>query len=365
MALFTITWQISVVDVAGYSTWSSLAFHPGGQASVAYHSSINHQLRLAVQNPDGTWAPQVVDTSFGDSFPWLRYRGAQPGISYGSVTYPGGDTSHPLYQMKFAIFQGTLPWTIETLAPGWGDSSIAFTGQQATVAFIADHKLQFSRRQGGGTWVGQTVDTDKIGSFCALAFDPAGNPTIAYHYSGTSNSSDDLIKFARFNGSSWSHEDIGEGAGWISHAYSPAGEPAVVYSLWVGTFRAVMYGVFQAGQWDKKVVALFADSGYLAFAPSGAPAISFHDTNAAAVKYAILIDNGWRYSVVEKTGTDATGNFVGDFTLTSLAFNPVTGQPAISYYDRNNGTIRYAIGTVSNKLSDFLINWVRNVVAWR
>ena len=86
MALFTITWQISVVDVAGYSTWSSLAFHPGGQASVAYHSSINHQLRLAVQNPDGTWAPQVVDTSFGDSFPWLRYRGAQPGISYGSVT---------------------------------------------------------------------------------------------------------------------------------------------------------------------------------------------------------------------------------------------------------------------------------------
>ena len=81
MAL-SISWQISKVGTAGYSTWSSVAFSRLGQVAVAYHSSSNRELRFATLNADGTWAVETVDASSGDCAPHLRYRFSQPAVSY-------------------------------------------------------------------------------------------------------------------------------------------------------------------------------------------------------------------------------------------------------------------------------------------
>src|SRR4051812_16473245 len=106
-----ISWQISTVEVAGYSTWSSLAFSPSGQAAIAYHSSDNHEVRFATLNPDGTWAIETIDTSFIDSAPSLRFRFSKPAVSY---TYhdSGGPSG-----VRFALNRGgTPPWSIVTVA---------------------------------------------------------------------------------------------------------------------------------------------------------------------------------------------------------------------------------------------------------
>jgi hypothetical protein len=59
------------------------------------------------------------------------------------------------------------------------------------------------------------------------------------------------------------------------------------------------------------------------------------------LKYAVLRNGSWVYYTVEETG--------GPFLYPCLAFNP-SGEPAISYYDQANGTIKYAVGTVSQGL---------------
>ena len=101
MSNLTITWQIAPVEIAGYSTWPSLAFSPwSGQPSIAYYSSINHALRFAERNSNGTWAICSVDTLFGDCFPSLASRFGQPAISYGAV----GPSTDPFRELNPRLF---------------------------------------------------------------------------------------------------------------------------------------------------------------------------------------------------------------------------------------------------------------------
>lgn len=351
MAVTTITWAIATVDVAGYSTWPSLAFSPSGQAAIAYFSSLNHALRFATLNPDGTWAIETVDTVFGDCAPSLVYRFSQPAISYASTTYPTGDTSNPLRAMNYALRRGGVPpWTITTFAPGGYGSSLAFDASRlAGISFFdKDRALGYvhSADSSWSSWVGSTVDGLGNGYFNSLAFGPSGQPAIAYSSTG-SGGANDSIKYAVFDGSHWSSKTVGDGDGWCTLAFTASGDPAISYVLSRSVSESsVIYGVFNGASWVREAIAAGADSPSLALTPDGGPAISYHDRAAMAVKYAVVIDRVWQHFLVDQAGKDQNGVFSGDFTLTSLAFSP-SGQPAISYYDRNNGAIKFAVGTVS------------------
>ena len=166
---------------------------------------------------------------------------------------------------------------------------------------------------------------------------------IAYH-----DSDNDLINYTVFDGSHWVSQTVGEGSGWVSLASTPSGEPAISYTHEPeARQRSVMYAVMQGANWDLQTVAP-GDSSWLAFTPAGEPAISYRDRLTEAIKYAVFRDRSWQNSLVQKTGTDPAGNWAGPFTLTSLAFSP-SGQPAITYFDRANGAIRCAIGSVSSQ----------------
>jgi hypothetical protein len=67
---------------------------------------------------------------------------------------------------------------------------------------------------------------------------------------------------------------------------------------------------------------------------------------------------------VDQTGKNPAGNFTGPFALTSLAISPA-GQPAISYYDRANGTIKCAIGTVTQTVTGGLFAFLRDLLMLR
>jgi hypothetical protein len=338
--LTTISWQISTVEIAGYSTWSSLAFSPSGQAAVAYFSSINSALRFATQNPDGTWAVGTVDTVSGDCAPSLRFRFSQAAISY-CVGFK---------ELRYALNRGgNPPWTINFAGSGGYDNSLAIGPSHRPC-------ISFAQKGGGlgytqsdanaSTWVGTTVDGMGNGGFNSLAFTASGQPAIAYSFSDSHGH--DLIKYAEFDGAHWSHQPVGPGPGWCTLAFTPSGQPAIAYPNSLRADSAVMYAVLSGGSWDLQTVASGADSPSLAFTPAGEPAISYH-SRGGALNYAVLIDRVWNSFVVDTAGKDPTGQLTGDFTLTSLAFSP-SGQPAISYYDRANGGIKCALGTVSARV---------------
>src|SRR4051812_288040 len=104
-----VSWQISAIDTAGYSTWPSTAFSPTGQLAVAFFASSFTALRFATLNAGGNWDVETVDASAGDCAPHLRYRFSQPAISYAANQR----------ELRYALKRGGVPpWTIDTIAPG-------------------------------------------------------------------------------------------------------------------------------------------------------------------------------------------------------------------------------------------------------
>jgi hypothetical protein len=347
-AVVAAAWQISIVEIAGFSNWPSLAFSPSGQAAIAYYSSTDHALRFARLGAGGAWELSTVETLFGDCAPTLRFRFDQPAISYQFQE-----------ELRYALLRG--PWTITTAgAGGYGNS----------LAIGPSHRPAISYAQKGGglgftesgenssVWVGTQVDGPGNGYFNSLAFDVAGHPAIAY--SSSDGHGHDSINFAAFDGAHWSHETVGPGAGWCTLAFTPAGEPAITYPSSLHQDSSIIYAVLSGGTWNLQTVALAADSPSLDFTPGGEPAISYY-SHGGSVMYAVLIEGVWTTSVVEQAGKDQAGQLTGPYTLTRLAMNPITGQPAISYYDRANGAIKCAIGTVSiGARSDGSVSIVRD-----
>jgi len=86
----------------------------------------------------------------------------------------------------------------------------------------------------------------------------------------------------------------------------------------------------------------------LAFSPSGRPAIAYHSSFNNALRFATLNDDGtWAISTVDTVSSDCKP---------SLAFR--FRQPAISYSDSANYTIKYAVGTIFRTPIDDLISFL-------
>ena len=71
----------------------------------------------------------------------------------------------------------------------------------------------------------------------------------------------------------------------------------------------------------------------IALGPASSPAISYYDRTNGDLKYAALSGSTWAIQTVDSAGS------VGKYT--SLAFDSV-GQPRISYFDETNGNVKYA-----------------------
>jgi hypothetical protein len=248
---------------------------------------------------------------------------------------------------------------------GWGQSSLAFDPalKSPSISYYGfeDNKgLGYYQSQGSG-WVGSIVDpSDGVAGFNSLAFAPSGQPAIAY-----TDDANRMMKYAVFDGVSGNPQTVGSGDGWCSLVFTPAGDPAIAFVQGLGNPSSVTMALSSGGSWNIQTVVDSADSPSLAIAPTGELAISYYSEPSAAIKYAVLLSGGWAHFEVERAGKDSTGNLIGPFTFTSLAFNPATGQPAIVYYDRASAAIRYAVGTVSLTLLGWLIAVLRKLIGSR
>jgi hypothetical protein len=362
-----ITWQITpIVEGSGYSTEPSLAFSPSGQPSIAYSAGFARALRLATLGGNGIWTFETADEgSFGANTPSLRFRFNQPAVRY---IFPSGQRNNPgPDQLRFALRTGGS-WEIVIVAPDVSSSpsSLAIdASHRAGVSYSKEDHVVFSH---AGTpwasWAGVTVDQGEAYEQ-SLAFSPSGLPAIAYSVVGS-------IKFAAFDGRKWQIETVASThtlGGDCSLAFSPSGEPAICYrDMHRSGGRYGNHLIFvqlQGTNWIRETVAEAAEMGSLAFSPSGEPAISYHDIYGEAIKYAVFTDRRWQHFLVEQAGKTPTGDFIGPFLWTSLAFSP-SGQPAISYHDRAIANIKYAVGMVTRGVQGGgLLSWLWDLLTLR
>jgi hypothetical protein len=161
-----------------------------------------------------------------------------------------------------------------------------------------------------------------VGSFVSIAFNTAGQLTVAYDANaGTGR----FLRFATFNGTTWSIETVAPGGYGISLAYGPDGSPTISHV----TADYKLYFVKKSGStWtstrieNRDVQQLQAS---LAYDPSGHPAISYWKEGRSSPGLYIARYNGtsWTTQPVE-AGAKASFN--------PLAFDPA-GNAYIAYGD--------------------------------
>jgi hypothetical protein len=250
-----------------------------------------------------------------------------PRIAYA----PGGDVT-------LATFDGTT-WTSQVVDSGVNAAnyiSLAMdnSGQPAIAYYDETADDLHYASYDGTSWTSTPVDTTgNVGKYCSLAFGPGGNPAIAYF----DDTTDDL-KFASFDGATWNLSVVdasGSVGQYCSLAFSPGGQPAISYKE---SFLA--YAIFNGATWqithnlDPSEADISNDTS-LAFDPlSGHPAIAYREGGfGSRLKYVFFNGSNWLPRVVDSPGT------VGEHC--SLKFDP-NGSPAVSYYDETNKDLKFA-----------------------
>jgi len=208
----------------------------------------------------------------------------------------------------FAHYDGAA-WSYETV-----DATDEGNGQdleydpdsgQATISY-GWGTLKFARRIGPGNWSVESVEAKSYNDMTSLAYDADGNPTIVYTATIGGKS---YLRYARWNGSAWEKQTVGnanEGR-WKEHAFDLTGKPGIAYSRDAsgdGQLDTLMYAHWNGTSWDYQVVetgtAGFGVSPSLAYDPvTGYPAVTHRGPAGAKLRYLRYDGIAWNLEVVD------------------------------------------------------------------
>lgn len=274
------SWGIQVVDAGqGVASGISLAFDSAGNPALTYG---NPQLKFA-RWTGASWTFQTIDSNANNGpYSELVFKDGQPSIAYGRSTKIRGKVYN--HQLKLARLVGSS-WVSETVADGVNASykSLAYAPDgNPSIAYKVGDTLTFAHKT-GSTWAIQSIESGVyFGVFISLAYDPlTGYPTVSHGNGSLTN-----LRFLRWNGSQWNLEIVATGqTTYSSLAYDSAGIAAISYG--VSTISCCTNQLWIARRtgcsgtcWVTQPIEDFAPSGImhrtsLAFAPTGAAAISF------------------------------------------------------------------------------------------
>ncbi len=253
--------------------------------------------------------------------------------------------------LKYAAYDGST-WHTETVDSA-GDvricNSLALdptTGYPRISYYDDTNKDLKYAAYDGSTWQIETIDSEGIveGS-ASLALDPTtGYPRISYYvhdYSYGAKKSD--LKYAAYNGSTWHTKTVysrkGSGYG-TSLALDPTtGYPRIScldYYEYQDTINDnLKYLAYDGSKWHTESLAGGSSDTSLALDPTtGYPRISYYDAGSWSLKYAAYDGSTWHIETVD------SARIVG--WSISLALDPTTGYPRISYYDSKSKDLKYA-----------------------
>lgn len=252
----------------------------------------------------------------------------QAPASSGGIQVAAGWTMRPVgngIKPVLALDQDDLPaiaWLVEVLPEGF-----------VSFASAAD---------------GWTEDRFVEGYFygpIGLDFDPNGDPHIVYHDHQGNTFQDELgdLTYAVRDGAAWTIEAAADDGhdGWDSTI--TVGLDGIVRAAGIdpqqfGREDGVEYYELGTDGWQVTAIGSgpveYEWNVDLGVSPSGRVGLSYHDNNTRDLIYAEQVDGDWQLETVESDGD------VGKFS--SLAFD-AAGNPHISYYAVETGTVRYAV----------------------
>ncbi|MCX5653333.1 MAG: PEP-CTERM sorting domain-containing protein [Planctomycetota bacterium] len=335
-----VTTQVDTDGNVGFLT--SLAQDPvSNYPHISYYDQTNSSLKYASWGGSG-WNTQTVD-NWGYVGPYSSlafYNNDAPRISYTSYTYNGA-TKVP-NGIKYAYWIGGY-WHIEFVQAGTN------VGEYTSLAVDAtgrSHVSYYDRSSGtlryaiqnGTVWNIQTVDTGDTGLYSSLKLDTNGNPRIAYH-----DETNGTLRYAAYDGSVWHYTTVDASTHVGAHpslALTSTGDPIISYFDSTNTdLKLAMYdGDWHVGAVDTAGIVGFGNS--LALDPeTDLPRIAYASGNPEAgdtdLKLAYWDGLAWQFEDVDTPG------IVGEYP--SLALDPDTGVPMVSYYDRTNGNLKFAM----------------------
>jgi hypothetical protein len=336
-------WATEQVDTSqDVGLLTSLALNPGSHfPSISYYDQTNYSLKYASWG-GSTWSNQVVDTGRVGTHSSLAFYSTNmtnmPAISYTSAD--------PILKVangvKFASWNGSS-WNTQFVQSGsnLGEyTSLAIDGMGRPRIAYYDRgagALKYATRN-NATWNIQTVDTGNVGLYSSLKLDSFGNPRIAYH-----DEANGTLKYAAWDGSTWHYTTVDASTHVGSHpslALTSTGDPIISYHDTTNAdLKVAQYlnGAWYVGAIDTNGVVGFASS--LALDPvSNLPRIAYASGNPTTdtdLKYAYWDGSAWQFETIDAPG------IVGEYV--SLALDPGTGTPMVSYYDRTNGDLKFAM----------------------
>jgi len=138
-----------------------------------------------------------------------------------------------------------------------------------------------------------------------------------------------LSQSIRAQSNTWVKETIDDGAWHVSLDFDHSDIPHLAYAWLGGTIK---YAYRSGGDWVISTVAT-GDYPSLALDANDQPRISYYDREDGDLKYASWTGTAWSVETVDSTGD------VGVYT--SLALDS-SDRPHISYADRDGGSLKYA-----------------------
>jgi len=337
------TWSAETVDDVGeVGAYSSLALDDAGRAHIAYYDATNTALKYAVTD-EKIWPSETVD----DDGEVGQYSSLALDDSGNAVIayYDAADDGY----LKVATNASGV-WATERVATAAGlYVSLALDSTGAAHISHVDATAQelLYTTDASGSWVTTTVEslgTDwSLITNTSLALDGNDRPHIGYHplYQGTDN--DNQMRYARNLTGTWDFQTIvSEASTEISNgslAVDGIGNVHACYYYhgWGQYSSALKYATNRTGSWVSTAVEWAGTVGKytdLVADEAAVPHISYYSMTEGAVKYAVLFNENWFYTVVD------SGNVGANTSLAVENGNLVQ----ISYQDLGNLDLKFAVG---------------------
>ncbi len=339
-------WTCEDVDDSNEGQYTSLAFSPAGTPYISYYDNGSTNLNLANYVGSGgscsntAWDCMTVDdtvtdvgkytsiTFDNDGAPYIAYydetsdnvRVATLPVNSGemSLAKPGGgadgDSINESHADMTSVSDTTNRNDVDCISSGtWGNGKLFGREEGVGISIPAD----------GCTEVAFVIDTSQAVDGATYRFIVASADSFQEE-KGKWRGLDSVTDYPTLT--------IAADTDYKANKVAEPQGTACNGSVWTCT---TIEGTNAVGEYSS-----------LAFSPDGVPYISFYDTTNDDLRFAKYVGSGgncdasggsdaWTCTTLDDTVTD-----VGQYT--SIAFNPITGYPSISYYAVTGGNLRVA-----------------------
>ncbi len=324
-------WSISTIEdvTEDVGFYTSLAYDKSANPlpSFGYSNTTAEQVKFA--SWDGSaWNSQIVDATSHSGICLAYDPNNNPSLTYGwgKLRYTQYDPATQSWQITILESKNSFNEKTSLVYAPDGNPSVSYRMMTAS----GKGSLKFARKTANG-WTLQVV-TGTAARYHSLAYDNAGNPSIAFSDDVDNDGFFDTLKFARWNGSTWVIQTVETGVlGYgvmASLAYDNLGNPAIVHRAGSG----VRFVRWNGTSWDPAEIVGSGTNCSLAFnAADGNFYVSYSDENNLKLSKRDI--GGWTTELID-IGVSVRW-------VTSLAISPC-GSASIGYSTRPNNDLKFA-----------------------